>query len=383
MRTALVHDYLIDYGGAERVLSALHEIYPSAPIYVLIYRPNKLGKFADEFKNAKVIQSKFGYLPFADKLISPLRFLLPVIWKSFNLKKFDLIISSASWAVTKGFTKKKGAVEICYLHTPPRYLYGYDTSRNWRNLWFSKLVAVYSAIVNHFMRQYDFNQAQRVDYFIANSKNVAARVNKFYRRGSVVIYPPVNVEKFISSKIKPKVGDYFLTGGRMVASKNFDLVIKAAQKAKVNLKIFGIGPEERRLKKIAGGETEFLDQIPDEELISYYKGAKAFILAGKDEDFGITPIEANACGCPAIAFRGGGFLETVTENKSGIFFDELTVESLSQAIRKFDSSKPKAVIHRRTITKKACIANAKKFSKERFVKEIEQYIMSHAGTTRS
>lgn len=366
MKIALVHDYLIDYGGAERVLSAIHEIYPKAPIYVSIYRKNKLGNFAKEFENVKIIQSWFGFLPFADRLISPLRFLLPLIWKSFDLKKYDLIISSASWAVTKGFDKKRGAIEICYLHTPPRYLYGYDTSRNWKNKWFASLVNIYAVIVNHIMRQYDFNAAQKVDYFIANSKNVAARIKKFYRRDSVVIYPPVETEKFVSDQpLTANHQPYFLTGGRMVASKNFDLIIKAFNKLGLTLKIFGGGVEEDYLKSIAQKNIKFLGKVSDEKLIKLYQGAKAFILAQKDEDFGITAIEAAAAGCPVIVFEAGGYIETVVAGKTGIFFDELSINSLIKAIKKFKKTK---------FNPKIIISHAQKFSKERFKKEMLQFV---------
>lgn len=190
MKIALVHDYLIDFGGAERVLATLHEMYPMAPIYTSIYRPKLLGKFAEKFGDVKIIQSWFGYLPYAEKLISPFRFLLPLIWKSFDLTDCDLIISSASWAITKGFDKGKNTKEICYCHTPPRYLYGYDTSRKFTGI-FGRLVWFYGLIVNHFMRMYDYNQAQKVDYFIVNSQEVKKRIEKFYRREAVVIYPPV------------------------------------------------------------------------------------------------------------------------------------------------------------------------------------------------
>ncbi|MCX6703902.1 MAG: glycosyltransferase [Candidatus Woesebacteria bacterium] len=212
MKIAIVHDYLVDFGGAERVLLAIHEIYPEAPIYVSIYRPSRLGKFADKFKNARIIQSGFGHLPFADRLISPFRFLIPAIWNSFDLSGYDLIISSASWAVTKGFDKGKGAIEICYCHTPPRYLYGYDTSRRFSGL-MGKLVGIYGLIVNHFMLQYDFNRAQNVDYFVANSEEVKKRIAKFYRRDSTVIYPPV--ETMRGANLTHPSGEFYLTGGRL------------------------------------------------------------------------------------------------------------------------------------------------------------------------
>ncbi len=362
MKTAIVHDYLIDFGGAERVLLALHEIYPNAPIYVSIYRKNKLGSWAKEFENAKIIQSWFGYFPFADKLISPLRFLLPLIWKSFNLSKFDLIIDSSSWAITRGFKKRKNQTEICYCHTPPRYLYGYDTSRNWKNKWFGNLVKFYSLIINHFMRIYDWDSSQKVDYFIANSKNVAQRIQKFYRRQSVVIYPPVDIGK---PQITDNNKDYYLAGGRFVASKNFDLIIKAAKKENVKLKIFGSGILERELKDLSDNSVEFLGKVSDEELVSLYKNALAFIVAQKDEDFGITTVEAQSFGTPVIAYRGGGYLETIIQGKTGIFFDELSVESIAQAINRFKKTK---------FNTKDCTNNARKFSKERFVKEFKNLV---------
>lgn len=367
MKVALVHDYLIDYGGAEQVLSALHRIYPKAPIYTLVVDKKGMGKFWKNFSDAEIISSFFNDLPYASKLISPLRFLIPVIWKVFALEEYDLIISSASWAVTKGFDKGKNAKEICYLHTPPRYLYGYDTSRKWNEKWFAKLIEVYALIVNHFMRLYDFKMAQKVSYFIANSQNVGKRIEKFYRREYQIIYPPVAVKEIINSQVKPQKGNYFLTGGRLVASKNFDLIIKACLKAKVNLKIFGDGVERENLEKVSQGKVEFLGKISPEKLISYYKGAKAFLLAQKDEDFGITSVEAQAAGTPVIAYQGGGYLETIINGKTGIFFKELKVDSLVAVLKKFGQS---------SFKKEDLILNAQKFSQERFVKEIKEFIKS-------
>lgn len=374
MKVAITHDYLIDYGGAEQVLLALHELYPHAPIYVSIVDKKKMGRFWKKFEKLDIKTSWFNDLPFASKIISPLRFLLPWIWSGFNLGKFDLIIDSSSWAITRGFKQRKEQVEICYCHTPPRYLYGFDTSRKWKEKWFGKLIDIYALIVNHFMRMYDFETAQKVDYFIANSVNVQKRIEKFYRRDSEVIYPPVDVESITKSKIKPKEGEYFLTGGRFVAAKNFDLIIKAANTAKVNLKIFGSGILEGNLRKISKDNIEFLGKIGNEDLISYYKGAKAFIAAQKDEDFGMTLAEAQAAGCPAIAYRGGGYVETIVEGKTGIFFEELTSDSIVKAINKLKKSK---------IKPSDCIKNAKRFGKARFEKEIKEYILNHARTSRS
>lgn len=370
MKIAIVHDYLIDFGGAEQVLLALHEIYPTAPIYTLILDKNGLGESWKSFEKTKIKTSWFNRLPFASKLISPLRFMLPLVWSDFNFSSYDLIIDSSSWAVTKGFKTKKEQVEISYTHTPPRYLYGYDSSRNWKNSWFSKIIQVYSFIVNHFMRTYDFNSAQKVDHFISNSKNVQARIEKFYRKNSTVIYPPVDALKIINSKSEVKE-DYLLTGGRLVAAKNFDLIIKACKKANVKLKIFGSGVLFPDLKKLADGNCEFLGEINEEVLYSYYKKSKAFIAAQKDEDFGITPVEAMAAGTPVIAYRGGGYLESVVEGKTGIFFDDLTVDSLTFAIKKLARIK---------IDSMDCVAQAKKFSRERFKKEFKEFVSKNISS---
>jgi glycosyltransferase involved in cell wall biosynthesis len=366
-KIVIVHDYLMDFGGAERVLLALHEIYPNAPIYVSVCRKSRLGKFAAKFKNAKIIQSGFGYLPFADRLISPLRFLLPAIWGSFDFTQYDLIISSASWAVTKGFDKKKGATEICYCHTPPRYLYGYDTSRRFGGI-MGKLVSCYGLIVNHFMLQYDFKQAQKVTFFVANSEEVKKRIAKFYRREATVIYPPV--EMTTGAKLTHRSGgDYYLTGGRLTAAKNFDLIIRTFNKLGMPLKIYGAGPLESPLKNIAKANIEFLGKISDGEMEGLYQGAKAFILAQKDEDFGMTAVEAMSYGTPVIAYRGGGYLESVIEGKTGLFFNDLDVESLSSAVNKFGKVRFKP---------EDCMNQSKKFSKERFKKEMTEFVNKHA-----
>lgn len=363
LKIALVHDYLIDYGGAEVVLFELHKIYPEAPIYVSILDKNSLSKFWDRFSDAKIICSWFDSLPFASKIISPLRFLLPIIWAGFDFSEYDIVISSASWAVTKGFGNVSGKpIEICYCHTPPRYLYGYDTSRNWKSSWFSGPINIYALVVNHFMRMYDFTQSQKVNYFVANSKNVAKRIEKFYRRDSVVIYPPVEMSKV---NIKQKKGGYYLTGGRMVAAKNFDLIIKTCNNLKINLKIFGSGVEENHLRNIAGPTIEFLGKITNEARNKYMANAIAFIAAQKDEDFGITLVESMVLGTPVIAYKGGGYEEIVTDGKTGVFFDELTEESLSNAIERFKNT---------NIKQSDLITFAKKFSSERFRMQITEFV---------
>jgi glycosyltransferase involved in cell wall biosynthesis len=221
----------------------------------------------------------------------------------------------------------------------------------------------------HFLRIYDYNQAQKVDYFIANSDNVAKRVEKFYRKKvDKIIYPPVNVAKFRPLRGNPLKGDYYLTGGRMMASKNFDLIIKAFNELGLTIKIYGDGPLRGELEGLANENIEFLGEVNENKLVELYQNAKAFIVAQKDEDFGITPVEAMAAGAPIVAYRGGGYMESVIEGKTGVFFDKLTVDSLSEAIKRFDVS-----IHR-SIKKEDLYKQAEKFSEKNFKRQIQGFV---------
>ncbi|HSA83938.1 MAG TPA: glycosyltransferase [Patescibacteria group bacterium] len=376
MKVALVHDQINEYGGAERVLEALCELYPDAPIYTAFYKKNSLAW--KRFKHKKIIPSWAQAIPFfATKLHSPLRFLAPWIWRSFDFSKYDVVISSASWYVTKGFGSKdptspfglRGArpIEICYCHTPPRWLYGYKTSVEWQRFW---PVRVYAAIVGHFMRIYDFHASQRVNFFIANSREVAGRIKKFYRRDSTVIYPPVGLPtEARSTKQEVRNRDYYFIVSRIVGAKGLDLAVEAAVKLGIKLKIAGAPAgyytEYKKLEEQAKGKVEFLGHVSDEELVALYSGAKAFFALAKDEDFGITPVEAMLCGTPVIAYHGGGYKETVIDGKTGVFFHRLTVESLVDAIKKFERMK---------VSSDACRKQAAKFSKERFKTEIQLFV---------
>ncbi|MGB9637381.1 MAG: glycosyltransferase, partial [Microgenomates group bacterium] len=358
IKVALVHDYLKEFGGAERVLLALHEIWPEAPIYTAFcVKDSPAGR---AFRNIAVVESWFGRLPYCERLISPLRFLIPAVWRSFDFGEYDLIISSASWAITKGLGKErkrkknfgKQPIEICYCHTPPRYLYGYETSKDWKRNWF---VRIYAIVVNHFMRLYDFRQAQKVDFFIANSREVQGRIKKFYRRESVVINPPVEIPSIKKQVLSIKERDSFVTGGRLERPKNFDLIIKACNQLGVPLKIYGTGKQEKYLRSIAGPRSEFLGSISEAEKFKLLAGAKAFVAMAEDEDFGITPVEAMAVGTPVIAFRGGGYLETVIEGKTGVFVEEASVKGVVKGIRNFEAVGEK-------IKPEDCRRQAEKFS---------------------
>lgn len=369
MNVALVHDYLNDFGGAERVLEVLAEMYPKAPIYTAFCRKDSTAY--ERFKHRDIRVSWAHHIPFFGwKLHSPFRFLAPAIWRSFDFSGYDLVISSSSWYMTKGIRVPKTTLHVSYIHTPPRYLYGYDTSINWRRHW---PIRVYAGIVNKELRQFDYETAQTVDVLVANSQEVRERINKFWRRNAEVIYPPVKVSNYQLpiSKLKR---DYLLTGGRLVGPKHFDLAILAANELKTPLKIFGSGPEEARLKALAGPTVEFLGKVNDQVLFELYAKAKAFIVLADDEDFGITPVEAQLAGTPVIAYRGGGYLETVVEGETGVFFDALTIDEVIKAVKEssnfqFSSFKIKQ--------------QARKFSKERFVKEFGALLESELEKKRA
>jgi glycosyltransferase involved in cell wall biosynthesis len=371
MRVALVHDYLREYGGAERVVEALHEIFPEAPLYTAYYNPKGLGIHAKNFEGWDIRTSWLQKVPFANKMVSPFRIFAPSIFEGFDLSEYDVVISSSAIYFAKAVITKPGSLHISYIHTPPRYLYGYTTSFNYKKHWLTRIVG---EVMNHFLRLYDFETSQRPDILVANSKNVEERIKKFYRRDSVVIYPPVDMEKIRNSKSEIRKEDYYLSIGRLTRGKGIEIAVVACSKLGVKLKVAGSGPELEKLKKLADDSVEFLGAVTDEEKIKLYAGAKALIVASEDEDFGITAVEAMACGTPVIAMRAGGYLETVIEGKTGEFFEAGTnalgfkdyydpevVENLKKVIANFDGTKYKSEELKK---------HAEKFSKERFRKEI-------------
>lgn len=362
MKIAIVHDYIKEYGGAEKVLEVLHELYPKAPVFTTIYLPKFLGPHRERFRNWKINTSWFQDIPFKGKLISPLRIFAPFIFQSLNLSKFDVVIVSQTGAYTPNLINKGKAIQICYTHTPPRYLYGYATAREWKK---NLLMRVFGELSNHILRMVDYKSSQNVDYFIANSKNVAQRIQKFYRRSSTVIYPPVDVPnaKYLARK---GASSAYLAGGRIAKPKHIDLIVETFEELGFPLKVFGKGFAGAKLKS-PKSNIEFLGEVSDGEKYELMRSAKAYIFASEDEDFGITPVEAMALGTPVIAYRSGGVLESVVEGKTGIFFDKLSKRSLKNAILR------SRMIH----FDRGLIANhGSKFSKERFKKEIKEFISS-------
>lgn len=413
MKIALVHDYLREYGGAERVVETLHEIWPQAPLYTAFvdwpsFAQAPAGKL-DLFRSMDIRTSWVQKFPLIKKYISPLRFLAPLIWNSFDLSGYDVVISSSGWFMCRGVKTKnipnsnyqipnniqysksnkqknfeKGTVHICYIHHPPRNLYGYATGSDWQKY---RLVRWYAAIVNFFLRHYDFETAQKVDYFISNSYETKRRVWKFYRRESEVIYPPIQVnpksenlnpKQFKNSKVLNSK-QYYLSVGRLGWAKRVDLAIRACNELKLPLKVVGVGKEMESLKSIAGPTIEFEGGVSDEKLAGLYAGAKALIFCAMDEDFGMVPVEAMACGIPVIGLAQGGVKETVIDSSAGsgqatgILFNQPEAEDLKMALQKFENSSGE---WKEKISKN-CLKQAQNFSKTRFKKEIVDFVNSH------
>lgn len=374
MKIALVHDQLQEFGGAERVLVALKKIFPRADVYTSGYNPQALGTHKDSFKNWKIISPWFAKIPVINRLYSPLRFITPWIWESFNFSKYDLVISSSGSYMSKGIITRPDTVHICYLHHQPRYLYYYPTAIEWQKYLIFK---IYGHLINHCLRTWDYISSQRPDFFIANSEETKKRIRKFYRRDSTVIYPPVNLPKKLSIDYRLPTAGYYLTLSRLSRAKNVDILIRAANKNKFNLKIVGTGRDENYLKSIAGSTVEFLGNVPDEELPEFFQNARAFLFCAEDEEFGISPVEAMGYGLPVIAYSSGGVRETVKEGVNGFLFNELSEKSLISKIDTLTSMSKENYLKIRENARK----EAEKYSFENFKKQILEFVKIHARTS--
>lgn len=389
MKVALVHDQLREFGGAERVLVSLKKTFPQADIYTTTFDLNSLGSHKKLIKNWRINVSWFGKIPLFNKFYSPFRLLTPLIWESFDFSKpacrqagYDLVISSSGSWMSKGIKTSKPTIHISYIHHPPRYLYGYETAIEWQKYF---LIKIYGYIVNHFLRIWDFTSTQRADYLIANSVETKKRIEKFYRRDSTVIYPPVDIPPRHPQGVQEQLrlrhpkGVYYLTVSRLARAKHIDVLIQAANKLKFDLKIIGTGRDEERLKQMAGPTVEFLGNLTDEELKKTYLNVKAFLFASKDEEFGIAVVEAMGYGLPVIAFRSGGIPEYVIDGVNGYLFDQLDENFLIKKVNKLTSLSKEEYLEMRKEARKT----AEQFSEEKFKKNILNFVKSktHARTT--
>ena len=357
MKVALVHDYLNQMGGAERVVLAFHELFPEAPLYTSIYDP---GRVDSAFRNIDIRTSFMQKLPLVKKHHQPFLPLYPFAMERLDLRGYDLVLSSSS-AFGKGVIPRPGTMHICYCHTPMRWCWNYDEYVEREGL--GRLPRAVLPFIITGLRVWDQTTAMRVDHFIANSPVVAERIAKYYRRESVVIPPPVEASRFLfDPTTQPE--DYFLIVSRLLPSKRIDLAIQACNALHVPLVIVGSGRDEQRLKQLAGPTIRFLGRLSDDEVLHYYAHCRALLLPG-EEDFGIAPLEAQASGRPVIAYGAGGALASVVDGVTGKFFAAQTLESLSSTLAAFDERE----YDPRTIRN-----HALEFDKPRFHRRMLQFI---------
>ncbi|MGN0974376.1 MAG: glycosyltransferase [Gemmiger sp.] len=353
-KVCIVHDWLVSYAGADRVVDCMHHVFPDAPIYTLVYDKKNMPAW---FQDYDVRTTYLQKIPFATKLYKSMLPLMPRAFEALDLSEYDLVLSSSS-SCAKGVITRPDAVHICYCHTPTRYVwdfyYTYRSNANW-------LVKAVMPGQMYKLRQWDKCAADRVDYFIANSHYIGQRIKKYYRRDCDVIYPCVHINE---EPLCPKE-DFYLCVGRFTWYKRTDLAVAACTRLDKRLVVIGYGGEEKRLRALAGPTVEFKGGLSDEEVRQYYLRAKAFLFPG-EEDFGITPVEAQSAGTPVLAFGRGGACETVLDGRTGYWFGEQTVDSLCDCIEKFERDGV-------ACTPEQIREHSRSFSEERFEREIREY----------
>lgn len=364
MKIAIVYDRVNKWGGAERVLLALHEMFPKAPLYTSVY-DSKKASWAKVFPYIKT--SFLQKIPFAKSNHEFLAPLMPFVFESFDFSDFDVVISVTSEAA-KGIKTKPGTIHICYCLTPTRYLWShYD--EYFKGPFFK---GVTKPIIS-LLRRWDKKASKRPDIMIGISEEVQKRIKKYYKRDSEIIYPPVDIDKFqisnskyqTNSKHKISNPKYYLIVSRLVKYKKVDLAIKAFNKLGDPLIIVGTGRELGKLKRIANDNVKFVGKVTENKLRIYYKNARALIMPQK-EDFGIVSIEAQGYGVPVIAFGVGGSVDTVLNGKTGILFNSQTEKGLMQAIEKFAKMR---------FNERILKNNARRFSKQQFKRRLQKALI--------
>jgi glycosyltransferase involved in cell wall biosynthesis len=357
MKTAVIHEWLVTYAGSERVVEQMLSIYPEADLFSLVdFLPDDLKHFIQH----KSVQTSFiQKLPFANPRFRQYLPLMPLAIEQFDLSAYDLVLSS-NHAVAKGIITHPDQLHICYVHTPIRYAWDLqqDYLKETRGI-----RSFFVQLVLHYLRLWDFASASRVDHFVANSHFVARRIWKTYRRPAQVIYPPVAVDRF---QPKSQREDFYFILSRFVPYKRVDLVVEAFTRLGLPLVVIGDGANWQQVKALAGANIQLLGHQSDAVVVDYMQRCKAFVFAAA-EDFGIAPVEAQAAGAPVIAYGKGGVTETVIEGKTGVFFLEQTVESLIEAVQRFESG-----VY--SFDSEVLRQNAERFSPENFCAQLSEFV---------
>lgn len=356
MKIAVVHDWLNQYGGAEQVLAALHEIYPEAPIYTSIYWPEAMP---DSWRDWDVRVNFMDRLPGIHRRHQPYLPLYALAFSRLDLSDYDLVFTNKS-GFCHGVKTGPRTLHVCYCLTPTRYIWNYaDYVRE------ERIGGVARAVLPLFislLKRWDYASAQMVSHFVAISKTVQERIKSFYGRDSLIIYPPVDIDRFTADTSQPE--DYFLILSRLVPYKRLDLAVETFTRQNLPLVIIGEGRDRPRLESMAGPNVRFLGYLPNGQVAHYLSRAQALIFPG-EEDFGLAPLEAQAAGRPVIAFAGGGALETVAEGETGVLFAQQTPESLIDALERF---------HRTHFDPANLRANAQRFSKQVFQNRLKSFV---------
>ena len=366
MKVAIVHDWLVNYGGAERVVEEMLKLYPDADIYTLVYDEKKMGII---FPKEKVHTSFVQKLPMSTRLYTKLLTLMPKAFESFDFSGYDLVLCSSS-SCAKGVITPPDVPHICYIHSPMRYAWDQFFEYRKRS---GRLTRFFMNRWMPSIRLWDFISSQRIDSLIANSKYIARRIQKYWNLSSTVIYPPVDTGRLSPNNKESE--DFYVVFSRFVPYKRIDLAISACGKLGKKLVVIGAGSQEAELKALAKeafgshpDDVKFTGRISDAEVQDYLQRCKAMIFSA-EEDFGIIPVEVQACGRPVIAFGKGGALETVKDGVTGVFFDKQETESVCTAIRNFEELSSKGTFDTTKI-----VEHAKSFSAERFRKELLEHI---------
>ena len=355
MKVALVHDWGNQVGGAENVLLVLKEIFPDAPVYMSIYDPAVMPKVCRSWDIRTSFMDRF---PLVKRHHQPFLPLYPLAFEQFDFSEFDLVISNKS-GFCHGIITPPETLHIDYCLTPTRYVWDYRSYARREGI--GRLSNLVLQPFLHYLRLWDRTAADRVDSFVAISREIQRRIRKYYRRDSTIIYPPVETGRFLPGD---GCDDYFLIVSRLIPYKRIDLAVQAFNKLDLPLKIVGNGRDKIALEQLAGPNIEFLGRVSNGEIESLMRRCRAFIFSGH-EDFGIAPLEANSAGRPVIAYRAGGALDTVVEGKTGLFFDEQTPESLVAAVRSLETV---------TFEPEAIRQHALRFDREVFQRQFTRFV---------